>query len=76
MDQAILSFQMRFEQFEEYEKIFGFLFDPKKLKSASDDDLKQSCINLESYLKHGKISHIDANYLFLEFRILKKCFTR
>ncbi|KAF8085127.1 hypothetical protein N665_0679s0004 [Sinapis alba] len=69
-------FKMRFEQFEEYEKKIGFLFDPKKLRSTSDDDLKESCINLESCLKHGEISDIDGNHLFLELRVLRNVLPR
>ena len=69
VDQAIVSLQMRFEQFEEYGKIFGFLFDLKKLRLTSDDGLKASCINLQSCLKHGEISDIDGNHLFLELRV-------
>ncbi|KAF8106529.1 hypothetical protein N665_0138s0018 [Sinapis alba] len=59
-------FKTRFEQFEEYKKKIRFLFDPKKLGSASDDGLKESCINFENCLKHGEISDIDGNHLFIE----------
>lgn len=71
VDQAIVSLQIRSEQFEEYEKKFGFLFDPKKLRSVSEDGLKASCVNLESCLKHGEISDIDGHHLFLELRVLR-----
>ncbi|CAA7015098.1 unnamed protein product [Microthlaspi erraticum] len=71
MDQAIVSLQTRFDQFEEYGKLFGFLFDLKKLKSATDDSLKASCINLETALKQGEVSDIDGSHLFLELRVLR-----
>ncbi|XP_024011103.1 zinc finger MYM-type protein 1-like [Eutrema salsugineum] len=71
VDQAIVSLQIRFEQFEEYEKTFGFLFDLHKLKSATDDSLKAKCINLESSLKHGANSDIDGYHLYLEIKILR-----
>jgi len=59
MDQAIVSFQTRLEQFKEYENIFGFLFSLRKLNSTSDDILKSKCSNLEAFLKHGADSDID-----------------
>ncbi|ESQ39773.1 hypothetical protein EUTSA_v10001096mg [Eutrema salsugineum] len=71
VDQAIVSLQIRFEQFEEYEKTFGFLFDLHKLKSATDDSLKAKCINLKSSLKHGANSDIDGYHLYLEIKILR-----
>ncbi|KAL9293234.1 hypothetical protein AtEden1_Chr3g0190801 [Arabidopsis thaliana] len=54
VDQARVSPQARFEQFEEYGKHFGFLIDLRKLKRETEDGLKASCINLETSLKHGK----------------------
>jgi len=63
---------VRFEQFEEYGRIFRFLFDLRKLKSASDDGLKAACINLETSLKHGDSSDVDGNHLFLELKVLKE----
>lgn len=69
MDQAIVSFQTRLEQFKEYENIFGFLFSLRKLNSTSDDILKSKCSNLEAFLKHGANSDIDGNHLFMEIKI-------
>ncbi|KAL9286281.1 putative HAT dimerization domain, ribonuclease H-like superfamily [Arabidopsis thaliana] len=66
------NFKVRFEQFEEYGRIFRFLFDLRKLKSASDDGLKAACINLETSLKHGDSSDVDGNHLFLELKVLKE----
>ena len=39
IDQALLSLQSRFEQFQKYEETFGFLFSMEKLKSADDTSL-------------------------------------
>ena len=44
------SIETRFEQFPQYETIFGFLFIFKKFKTLSEDDLKKYCINLEKNL--------------------------
>ncbi|XP_022553099.1 uncharacterized protein LOC106383362 [Brassica napus] len=72
MDQAIVSFQTRLEQFKEYENIFGFLFSLRKLNSTSDDILKSRCSNLEAFLKHGADSDIDGNDLFMEIKIFRE----
>ncbi|KAG5617415.1 hypothetical protein H5410_017239 [Solanum commersonii] len=41
VDQAIFSLQNRFEQFEVYENIFGFLCSGKNLRSLDDENLKK-----------------------------------
>ena len=41
VDQAILSIESRFEQFQIYEDIFGFLFNFEKLKALDDNSLKK-----------------------------------
>lgn len=75
MDQALCSLETRFEQFQRYEQIFGFLFDLKKLQSANDESLMTSCTNLENSLTHGKHSYIVGNDLFWEFKNSKRSFT-
>jgi hypothetical protein len=72
VDQALSSLQNRFEQFQKYDDIFGFLFDLKRLKSIDDDSLKCSCINIENYLKHNMISDIDGVELFSELKVLRE----
>lgn len=57
LDQAIVSLGVRFEQFQRYEEIFGFLFGLKRLKSAKDDELMISCVKLEDSLEHD--GHFD-----------------
>jgi len=47
LDQSISSIESRFEQFLEYENMFGFLFDSNKFKTLSVDELKIYYINLE-----------------------------
>ena len=74
VDQAISSIESRFEQFQIYENIFGFLFNFEKLKSLDDDGLKKkkNCLNLESFLTHETYSDIDGLDLFLELKVLKE----
>ncbi|KAH9769054.1 Ac-like transposase [Citrus sinensis] len=72
VDQAISSIKIRFQQFELYESIFGFLFSFEKLKSLDDDSLKNSCMHLEKSLKHNMFSDIDELDLFSELKVLKE----
>ena len=72
VDQAIFSLQNRFEQFEVYENIFGFLFSGKKLRSLDDENLKKYCLNLECSLKHNTHSDIDGLDLFSELKVLRE----
>ncbi|XP_010473753.1 PREDICTED: zinc finger MYM-type protein 1-like [Camelina sativa] len=71
VDQAIVSLEVRFEQFQYYEEIFGFLFGLKKLKSAGDDELMVSCMKLEASLKHDGNSDIEGKDLFVELKLLR-----
>ncbi|KAK1678539.1 hypothetical protein QYE76_039387 [Lolium multiflorum] len=59
VDQAIASLKRRFEQYQGYEKTFGFLFTSDRLKSMDNDSLMAACINLENALKIPE--HIDAD---------------
>ena len=49
LDQAIMSLGVRFEQFQRYEEIFGFLFGLKRLKSTKDDELVIYCSSLKLF---------------------------
>ncbi|KAG5576503.1 hypothetical protein H5410_056637 [Solanum commersonii] len=69
VEQAIFSLQNRFEQFEVYENIFGFLFSGKKLRSLDDENLKKYCLKLECSLKHNTHSDINGLDLFSELKI-------
>ncbi|KAH9755296.1 Ac-like transposase [Citrus sinensis] len=72
VDQAISSITNRFEQFQFYENIFGFLFNFEKLKSLDDESLKSYCINLENILKYDMFSDIDGLDLFSKLKVLKE----
>jgi hypothetical protein len=50
VDQAISSLRSRFEQFQLYETVFGFLCDVKQLNSLVDADLKANVLILKSFL--------------------------
>ncbi|XP_034198474.1 zinc finger MYM-type protein 1-like [Prunus dulcis] len=72
VDQAIGSLRRRFQQYQEYENIFGFLFTSKKLNSLDDCDLKNSCSHLESILKNDKFFDVDGEDLFVELKVLRE----
>ncbi|KAM3684352.1 hypothetical protein ACJW31_11G037600 [Castanea mollissima] len=67
VDKAISSIENRFEQFQIYEDIFGFLFNFTKLKSLDNDSLQKYCLKLEDFLKHD-----DYCDLLSELKILKE----
>nr|KYP44643.1 Zinc finger MYM-type protein 5 [Cajanus cajan] len=72
LDQSISSIESRFEQFLEYENMFGFLFDSNKFKTLGEDELKKYCINLEKLLSFEDHSDIDGLDLFSELKLLKE----
>ena len=72
VDQVIFSLTSRFEQFQAYENVFGFLFNFKKLKSLDECDLKKSSLNLEDVLKCKGLSDIDGLDLFSELKVLRE----
>ena len=76
VDQTIGSLKKMFEQYEEYEDLFGFLFTSDKLNSLVDEDLKARCKNLERKLqrKEGSgqaDSDLDGDELYQELKIIQ-----
>ncbi|BAF28674.1 Os11g0628800 [Oryza sativa Japonica Group] len=71
VDQAISSLTRRFEQYQHYQKNFGFLFTADSLRSLDNTSLKSSYDNLEAALKRDEKSDIDANELYTELRFLQ-----
>ncbi|CAM9001805.1 unnamed protein product [Rhodiola kirilowii] len=72
IDEAIGSLEKRFEQYEQYEETFGFLFTAEKLKSLDAVNLKRSCNNLEKKLENGHTSDINGEDLLNELGLLQK----
>ena len=52
VDQAIASLTIIFEQYQEYDKIFGFLFTSDRLRSLDEKSLMDACVKLEAALTH------------------------
>ncbi|GJT63778.1 zinc finger MYM-type protein 1 [Tanacetum coccineum] len=74
VDQALVSLRSRFEQYKEYEKVFGFLFTSRKLNSFDDTTLKSHCSRLEAALRNVEQSDVDAKDLYVEMRSLNNYF--
>ncbi|XP_060959309.1 uncharacterized protein LOC115720250 [Cannabis sativa] len=71
VDQAISSFESRFEQFERFEENFGLLLNLEKLKSTNGDSLKRFCDNLTNLMSHGEISDLNKDDLYQELQMLR-----
>ena len=70
IDQALTSLKDRFEQFQRYEEIFGFLLNGK-FKRISEDKLIVHYSQLQSFLEYKEHCDIYANELFQELKHLK-----
>ncbi|KAK9053582.1 hypothetical protein SSX86_024656 [Deinandra increscens subsp. villosa] len=71
VDQALASIERRFEQYQQYEKLFGFLF-PKRLRQLEESLLKSHCHALEDALKYEGRADIDGDELFLELKLFER----
>jgi len=72
VDQAIVSLTRRFEQYQGYEKTFGFLFTSEKLRFLDHKNLMAACVNLENALKSGEHTDIDGHELYAELIIFQE----
>ncbi|KAL5158288.1 hypothetical protein HKD37_15G042799 [Glycine soja] len=75
LHKSISSTESRFEQFLEYENMFGFLFDSNKFKTLSKDELKKYFINLEKILSFEDHFDIYGLNLFSELKLFKEILT-
>jgi hypothetical protein len=71
IDQAIVSLTKRFEQYQEYENTFGFLFTSDRLQSLDNKNLMAACVNLENTLKSGEDKDIDGQELYAELILIQ-----
>ncbi|KAK9757274.1 hypothetical protein RND81_01G153200 [Saponaria officinalis] len=72
IDQAISSLKIRFEQYQEFESIFGFMFSTDKLNSIDDSMLESCCTNIQNVLKNNENSDVDGNVLYLDLEFFKE----
>jgi hypothetical protein len=55
----------------EFEKVFGFLFNSRNLRSLDDDDLRKHCTNFAKTFAHGSSSDVELNDFFSELKVLQ-----
>ncbi|KAL7610256.1 spindle assembly checkpoint component MAD1-like [Lactuca sativa] len=72
VDVAIASLEGRFEQLTNFENIFGFLYDSKRLKSLDDIELKKSCVVCVNKFTHNNLCDVDLNEFLTELKVLQK----
>jgi hypothetical protein len=71
VDQAVSSLTRRFEQYQDYQNFFGFLFNSEVLQSLDNESLHSSCDNLKTALNKEGQSDIDAKELYAELKFLQ-----
>ena len=70
IDQAIGSLKRRFEEYQAYDDIFGFLFTSERLNSIDNDKLKDCCDRLQNFLKKDELFDVDGAALLVELKLL------
>ncbi|XP_058779656.1 uncharacterized protein LOC131653487 [Vicia villosa] len=71
VDQAIVSLNKRFEQYQQYESVFGFLITSQNLQSLDNATLESCCSHFEKALKHNEQCDIDGKELCVELKFLR-----
>jgi hypothetical protein len=69
IDQAITSMNTRFEQLQQYDTLFGFLFNINTMRQLNDDDLLKCCIDLDLALGSESSRDLDGADLCAELKI-------
>ncbi|KAM2007165.1 hypothetical protein ACFX15_002112 [Malus domestica] len=64
--------QRRFEEYQAYDDIFGFLFISERLNSMDNDKLKDCCDRLQNFLKKCEFFDVDGDALFVELKLLQE----
>ena len=72
IDQAIGSLKRRFEEYQAYDDIFGFLFTSERLNLMDNDKLKDCCDRLQNFLKKDELFDFDGDALLVELKLLQE----
>ncbi|XP_068339025.1 uncharacterized protein [Pyrus communis] len=72
IDQAIGSLKRRFEEYQAYDDIFGFLFTSERLNLIDNDKLKDCCDRLQNFLKKDELFDVDGDALSVELKLLRE----
>lgn len=65
-----------FEELKWFKNIFQFLYDPQKLKSLGDNELKEYYVKFHSTFSHNNLSDVDVNDFFFKLRMLQFHFVK
>ncbi|XP_068336492.1 uncharacterized protein [Pyrus communis] len=72
IDQTIGSLKRRFEEYQVYDDIFGFLFTSEWLNSIDNDKLKDCCDRLQNFLKKYELFDVDGDALLVKLKFLRE----
>ncbi|XP_048447293.1 uncharacterized protein LOC125480448 [Pyrus x bretschneideri] len=64
--------QRRFEEYQVYDDIFGFLFTSEQLNLMDNDKLKDCCHRLQNFLKKDELFDVDGDALLIELKLLQE----
>ncbi|XP_050896232.1 uncharacterized protein LOC127102966 [Lathyrus oleraceus] len=67
----IVSLNKKFEQCQQYESVFGFLFTSQNLQSLNNATSESCCNHFEEILKYNEQCDIDGKELCVELRLLR-----
>ncbi|XP_071683722.1 uncharacterized protein [Lolium perenne] len=71
VDAAIASLKSRFDQLKAFEKVFGFLFNSKNLKSLDDTNLRKHCTTFAQTFTHKGPSDVHLYDFISELKVLQ-----
>lgn len=72
LDSAIVSISKRFNQINNFNTNFGFLYNISKLKTMPNENIRKHCQDLQIILTDSEDKDIDAIDLFEELIILRE----
>ncbi|XP_070672535.1 uncharacterized protein [Malus domestica] len=68
----LMRMKRRFEEYQAYDDIFGFLFTSERLNSMDNNKLKDSCDRLQNFLKKDELFDVDGDALLVELKLLRE----
>ncbi len=72
IDKALVSLNSRFQQMQDFQDKFGFLFNVAKLCVMTDEEMKDHCMKLSLALSDGLKHDIDGCDLFSELKVMRE----
>ena len=72
IDQAITSMNTRFEQLQQYDTPFRFLYNMNTMRQLNDDDLLKRCMDLDLALRSESSRDLDGADLCAELKIFQE----